>query len=283
MIIQNLIQAKKYLPSISIKDDITTMDDNFLTAEQELTNDILGQELLTLLEKKNDEDSKLLIMSERIISLSAFLSTIPELDLVLTQAGFAVHSSEKMSPASRQRVDALIQSVNTRLDKATDTLIDYLIATAKYDEIWRSTDQFDKITAGLISTYSEFKRYALYTPACALNYPTSYNEFKRHYASMKISLNTTVASRISQAYTTELLEKYRDRVQLNSFDMKVLEFVRHAISSEIVGDQYTVVNMLNEAVSFMKKNPGQFLTFFSSEANADLTLTHEDTPIFSMF
>lgn len=283
MIIQNLLQAKKYLPAISIKDDVTTMDDNFLTAEQELSNDILGEELLILLEKKYDEDSKLLIMCERIISLSAFLSAIPELDLVLTQSGFAVHSSEKMSPASRQRVDALIQSVNSRLDKATDTLIDYLITTPMYDDIWRSTEQFDKITAGLISTYSEFKKYALYTPACALNYPKSYNEFKQHYAGMKISLDTSVASRISQAYTTELLDKYRDRVQLNSNDKKVLEYVRHAVASEVVGDHYTVFNMLNEAVSFMKKNPGQFLTFFSSEANADLTLTHEDTPIFSMF
>lgn len=283
MIIQNLLQAKKYLPAISIKDDVTTMDDNFLTAEQELSNDILGEELLILLEKKYDEDSKLLIMCERIISLSAFLSAIPELDLVLTQSGFAVHSSEKMSPASRQRVDALIQSVNSRLDKATDTLIDYLITTPMYDDIWRSTEQFDKITAGLISTYSEFKKYALYTPACALNYPKSYNEFKQHYAGMKISLDTSVASRISQAYTTELLEKYRDRVQLNSYDKKVLEYVRHAVASEVVGDHCTVFNMLNEAVSFMKKNPGQFLTFFSSEANADLTLTHEDTPIFSMF
>lgn len=283
MIIQNLLQAKKYLPAISIKEDITTMDDNFLTAEQELTNDILGEELLALLESKNEEDSKLLTMCERVISLSGFLAAIPELDLVLTQSGFAVHSSEKMSPASRQRVDALIQSVTSRLDKATDTLIDYLIATAKYDDVWRSTDQFDNITAGLISTYSEFKRYALYTPSCAENYPTSYNGFKKHYAGMKISLNTTVASRISQAYATELLEKYRDRVTINSFDMKVLEYVKHAISSEIVGDHETVDNMLNEAVSFMKKNPGQFLTFFSSEANADMTLTHEDTPIFSMF
>ena len=282
MLIKNFKDFKKYLPAVEIKGDITTLDDMFAIANDDLENDILGTELYTLVDRQEEDDKKLVIICERVISLSSFLNAIPELDLVLTQSGFVVHSSESLSPASRQRVDALIASTSSRLDYATDKLILFLLSNTKYDEKWRGTTQFDFITSGLISTYSEFKKFAQYSPATAERYPKSYSEFKKFYPNMNVALMTVVASYISQAYCTELLEKYKDREVFSAFDQYVLNLLRYALSAIVLGDSVAGREFIVKAVAYMNDNISHFPTFAASPVSQSIELIHEDTPIFSM-
>lgn len=60
---------------------------------------------------------------ERLECLKAFASLIPQLDLVLTPTGFGVVSNQNVAPASRDRVEALTNSVNRlSLDCLTELL-----------------------------------------------------------------------------------------------------------------------------------------------------------------
>ena len=67
---------------------------------------LLGVAGMAYLEEKG-EDSPLLRWYKQLVCLSAFLSVLRQLDLVLTPTGFGVVSNDNLAPASKQRVDAL--------------------------------------------------------------------------------------------------------------------------------------------------------------------------------
>lgn len=282
MIIKNFLQVKKYLPSITIKSDISSLDDMVSETEQELVNDILGEELHEKLVQNKEEDRALIIMCERIIALRGFEKAIPDLDLVLTQSGFAVHNSEAMSPASKERVKSLINSVQARADNAIDNLIKYLITSTKYDDIWRTTVQFERITAGFISSYSEFKEYAQYTHEKATLYPKNYSEFKRLYTSFNLAVIGEIASYISIDYCTNLLEKYRDREPLSLNEQYVLSLIRYAVCAFALEDMASGRKHVLKARAYMLKNPENFPVFTASAQALPLEETDNSGPIYSM-
>ena len=46
---------------------------------------------------------------EKLVACQAYMTAIPSLDLVLTPNGFGIVSNQNIVPASRERVDALLQ------------------------------------------------------------------------------------------------------------------------------------------------------------------------------
>lgn len=74
-------------------------------------------------------------LAERIIAHRAFARAIPSLDVTLSPAGFAVIDTEGRSPASKERVERLIKSLN---DFADENLV--LLSNALLDDAeWRKT------------------------------------------------------------------------------------------------------------------------------------------------
>ena len=63
------------------------------------------------------EDSTLVNWYKQLVCLSAFLSVLRQLDLVLTPTGFGVVSNDNLAPASKQRVDALEGELRTQYHK----------------------------------------------------------------------------------------------------------------------------------------------------------------------
>lgn len=282
MIIENFLEAKQFLPAIAIKSDITSIDDMFSIAESELVEDIIGTELHTKLSSKDEDDKGLLKLCQRVVAINGFIKAVPDLDLVLTQSGFAVHNSEAMAPASSARVNAMLKSLQDRADIATDTLIKYLMASEKYEEIWRNTTQFENITSGLICNYSEFKEYAQYSPAVSAQYPKSYSEFKRMYTNLNLALLGDVSSYLSREYCEELIEKFRDSEIITLDEKYVLRLVRHAICAISMGDLVTGRNHIIRARAYMKKFPLSFPTFTASPESQTIDNSDNNGPIFSM-
>ncbi|MDD4534863.1 MAG: hypothetical protein PHC48_10385 [Prevotella sp.] len=59
------------------------------------------------------EENTLIKFLKRLISFTAFLQVFRQLDLVLTPTGFGIVSNDQVSPASKQRVDALYEQLRT--------------------------------------------------------------------------------------------------------------------------------------------------------------------------
>ncbi|MBO4963679.1 MAG: hypothetical protein J6C65_01915 [Prevotella sp.] len=79
------------------------------------------------------EDSKFLDNEKTVkllkvcIILHAFLSVFRQLDLVLTPTGFGVVGNDQLTPASKQRVDALVSSVLWQMQDAESALLQHLV------------------------------------------------------------------------------------------------------------------------------------------------------------
>lgn len=73
----------------------------------------------------------------RVVCLDAFIRTVRSLDLVLTATGFGIVSTESTAPASRARVEALVEEMAVEELLAIDVLVQLLQRT----EGWGATEQ----------------------------------------------------------------------------------------------------------------------------------------------
>ena len=73
----------------------------------------------------------------KVLATDAFLRAVPSLDLVLTPNGFGVVSNNTIAPASKDRVDRLLVSLETNRDFAIDQLLHELLPQPE----WRTTPQ----------------------------------------------------------------------------------------------------------------------------------------------
>lgn len=73
-----------------------------------------------------DESTPLKQYFKQLVCIDAFLSVFRQLDLVLTPTGFGIVSNDTISPASKQRVDALEGQLRTALCRARAMTVDLL-------------------------------------------------------------------------------------------------------------------------------------------------------------
>lgn len=272
---------KPFLPNIEMKGAPTLFEDALEVAQDDLVETIIGQDLEQLLEQRDPEDRKLLVRCQRVIAADAFLRSIPELDLVLTDAGFGVVSNQSFVPASRDRIQSLTLSLQTKVDDSRDRLVSFLMRTSRYDG-WRGTEEFARLSDGLILTLAEFRDVAVLNPVTKPAYPATWADFLKLNGALNVALTTVVASYISPEYADELLEKIRDRETLLPAEKKVLHIVKTAIAAIALGDLTIGTNQAIKAARLMKDNPSDFPTFTASSTSHDLTLEYTDTPIFSL-
>ena len=281
MIVRDYNEMKPFLPAMEMKGEPTIFQDALRTAQERLTEFILGSDLEALLEQRDEHQSDLLRRCQRIISVDAFLSSIPEMDLVLTDAGFAVINTQDMAPASKERIQRLFDTMQRKLDDNLDGLVRYLVRTSQYNP-WRGTEQFARLSDGLIMTLAEFRDAAVLNPITEPAWPKRWKEFLDLNSALNVALTTTVASYISTEYADEILEKMRDLESFFPKERVVLKLIKTAIAAIAMGDNETGVRQAIKAAQYMKANPDDFPTFMASAAAHDLTLTYTDTPIFSL-
>lgn len=89
----------------------------------------------------------------RAVVAEALIDAIPALDVVMTANGFAVTSTQNLTPASRQRVDTLIKSLTAERDAAIDILLHRLHII----EEWRQTEQAEWFGATLFPNFAIVK------------------------------------------------------------------------------------------------------------------------------
>lgn len=282
MIVNGYTEMKPFLPAVEMKGTPTIFNDALEVAQNSLATDILGTDLETQLEGRASADARLFKLCQRVISQQAFLKSIPDLDLVLTDAGFAVVNNEQTTMASRERVQALTINLQAKLDDSKDALVLYLLSTSAYDT-WRGTEEFARLSDGLILTYGEFKDAAVLNNTTAAAYPKNWGEFLELNSALNVALMTDVASYISKDYATEIIEKIRDKETFLPIEKKVLKLVKIAICAFAMGDRKIGLEQTLSAVAVMKSNLDDFPEYRDSDEAQELTIDHSDTPIFSMF
>lgn len=273
---------KPFLPAVEMKGEPTIFNDALEVAQESLVTDIIGSDIESILEGRAADHSKLLRLCQRVISQQAFLRSIPDMDLVLTDAGFAVVNNEQMTMASRERVAALSANLQLKLDESKDKLVLYLLRTSAYDS-WRGTEEFARLSDGLILTYGEFKDVAVLNNITAQAYPKSWSEFLDLNSALNVALMTDAASYISKDYAEEIIEKVRDKEHFLPIEVKVIKLIKIAIAAFAMGDRALGLDQTLKAVAIMRANSDDFPAWSASDESKAVDISHSDTPIFSMF
>lgn len=281
MIVNGYNEMKPYLPPIEMKGTPTLFNDALQVAQEDLTAQIIGTNLEQLLEQRKQEDHKLFVLCQRIIACDAFLHSIPEMDLVLTDAGFGVVNNQSFAPASRERINNLTTAMQRKVDDGRDRLVVFLVRTGQYDD-WRGTEEFARLSDGLFLTLVDFRDAAVLNPITAPVWPNTWSDFLKMNGALNVALMSDVASYISTEYAEEILEKIRDKETFLPIENKVLKLIKEATAAIAMGDRPTGVQQAIKAARIMKDNPDDFPTFNESSASHDLTIEYTDTPIFSL-
>lgn len=84
-----------------------------------------------------DTDARLKALAVQTVCVDAFVHTCRSLDLVLTATGFGIVSTESTAPASKSRVDALVEQLGVQEIGLIDQMVQLLMAV----EGWGLTEQ----------------------------------------------------------------------------------------------------------------------------------------------
>lgn len=133
----------------SASDDVFNMVSTAIETElAHLEKTLLGEAGKQYMEKQG-QDSYLMKSYKKTVCVRAFLSVMRQLDLVLTPTGFGIVSNDNVSPASKQRVDALEGQLRTLADKFMAMTVNLLRS-----ENWGATEQARKALPWLYDAYT---------------------------------------------------------------------------------------------------------------------------------
>ena len=146
-LIKNDETLRRFMPNVfaTAKGETPLFDKltPWLTAsEQWLKEKICGEDTLAEIVALDDMNVVKMLASQIVVS-DALRRAIPSLDLVLTPNGFGIVSNTNVAPASKERVERLIASLETNRDNSIEQLLTQLWQI----EAWRESEQFEWFTA----------------------------------------------------------------------------------------------------------------------------------------
>jgi len=267
MILSNITEAHEYLPSLNLDLANDRFTDFFRRAQQWLVDCIIGTDIEETLEidiavGATDSHADLRKLCQRVIAERALLDAIPEMDMQLTEAGFAVQHNDNFTPASSQRVDRLIAKMPDRIKNDVDALVRYLwnnsLDGEAYED-WRSTEQYAILTSAFMPEWRDFYHEPM------VNKAMTYDEFYSAIPTMAQSIKKIAAYFVSEEEIDRLLELYRDGSTMSEHRMAIVNLRDVAIYA-LKGDIRKARNSAMNARNVMLNFPTYFTAFTASDA-----------------
>lgn len=201
----------------------------------------------------------ILIMSE------AMRQAIPSLDVVLTPNGFGIVSNQNVAPASKERVERLIESMTA----GRDLYIDYLLDSLSEREGWQQTKQRDWFCQTLLQSPRDAE-LGVYGPEWTGNRWEAFIELRERAR----NIEAAIAERwVSEA----LMERLRQAIITPGSpgkDTALALRLRDCVFAELKGEQRNR-RLLDTIVNYVRQQPEEYPEWADS-ATAQLF----DPPVF---
>ncbi|MBR5146444.1 MAG: hypothetical protein IKW54_02320 [Bacteroidales bacterium] len=242
----------QYLPSVNFKVDSRRFTPYLQEAELEIVDKLISCEIADMLACSEDENlTELKNLASRAICVTAYLDAVPEMDLQLSEAGFVVASNEAVKPASKERVERLMESLKNRKSASLDNLLVFLVHNSIDDaspvKDWRGSRQFAHISQTPVMTLAEFKKNIL--DIGNVNSDLDWRQFYSLIPLMNSHLHNTVAYYISDVYIRDVMERLRDAEPILDIEKQVLSHIKTAI---VAGAMERRNIMIQESISARK-------------------------------
>lgn len=268
MILNSISVAKQYLPSLNLTLANDRFTDFFLRAQKWLVSHVIGDAVESIIDDQpigaDDPRYQLVILCQRVIAEKALYDAIPEMDMQLTEAGFAVQNNDNFSPASSQRVDRLLATLPGRIATDCDALVAYLFdKESEYNDEWRGSYQFIKLTSCFVPYWNEMEAGLKKYRQRAEGF-----DYDRFYNMLRPGANETralAAYYISGAEYDRLLSLYRNG-QLTEAQRNAVSHLKEAVLAELACAFSQALNEVVECRNIMLSDPDSFTEFKVSKA-----------------
>ena len=152
MLINDNDTLKKYVPNTlkAVAGELSLFDKiqyHLLQAEQWLTDTFVSSDTMSRIRTYSDS-TPLLHYCRIITAAEAMLHAVPQLDLILTPNGFGIVSNQNVIPASKERIERLLLS----LEKQRDDAIAVILTLRPDAHRWTASEQFNYFAATMFST-----------------------------------------------------------------------------------------------------------------------------------
>lgn len=231
MILSNYEEFMKFIPTtFDANQDVSLFSEWVDISEQTVLQELFGEELYNHICELPEEDN-FRLLCKRYICHQTLFEAIPNLDLILTNNGFAVvgGNSSQYIPASRDRVAALRLQEDVWREKFKENIIRRLSINQNLYILWKKSPALSGITDHLFVGYTDFRTFV---PAEDMKDPEIYRQ--AHARTFKF-LPEYIHSYISPEYYVELLEKQYSSVP-TAPDYNILHAVKCAIGTLIRSD-----------------------------------------------
>jgi hypothetical protein len=190
-------------------------------------------------------------LTARIVIAEAYRSAIPSLDLVLTPNGFGVVSNSNVAPASKQRVDRLIDAMVEQRDGDIELLIPLLPSVSK----WKTSEQYSWFAATLFPNIDVVKTLT--------DTPTNrWNKFLE----LRPQIIDIESSLAEDFFSHELMTALRQRAaanELSTTDLRIVNIIRSQVISVLKGTPINMRQMI-DLVNHIRSNASAYPEWHTS-------------------
>ena len=191
------------------------------------------------------ENESAMTYAKIIVADDAFRRAIPSLDVILTENGFGIVSNGNVAPASRDRINALLDGLQAQVDEAIEAL--------------------DAILNGAVLGGTVFKGYE------AQRQQEVAKDFFARWRADKPKIIAKEDSIAEKVISQEVLQRLRNVAYNGSSAIEeiILQIkVQHLVIGELTGKMadFAIKATVREMVDLIRKHPDTFPNWENSEA-----------------
>lgn len=254
---------ERYVPVATQPEDSTEvfamMQHGLLAAWMQTRNEILGTVIANQLEDGTiAESSELMSDVKALVCMKAFANAVRRNDLILTPTGFGIVSTDKVAPASKDRVNAMLDELWQNIYDTRDSLVDALIGNAD----WYDSIQAEQVVATVFCHISDYKRYG-----------ADHGQYYIGTDPKVRAANHILIQHISKEFNAELLTAIR-RGTVTDAQLTVIEQMKRFIGGNLAQNKYAARSAYEDLISTLDSSLETYTTYANSEAYKLNHFTH---------
>lgn len=247
---------ERYVPVAKEPADSTEvfvlMQHGLLSMWHQVVRDILGSDIASGMEDGTiGPTTDLVEDTKALVCLKAFVNAVRRNDLILTPTGFGIVSTDKVAPASKDRVNALVDELWQRIYDAHDRLIDDLLGVPE----WYESPVAVQAVATVFCHIGDYTKYA--TAEDAQYYVRTDPKVR--------AANHFLVQHISKEFNFELLTAIRQDT-VSDDQAPVIDAMRRYIGASVSRNRYAARAAYEDLMSTLEGDLDTYTTYADSDA-----------------
>lgn len=267
-------ELKQYL-NVNTTFNMISLDPYQDSAIEKYLVDVMGEDLTDSLidwysastPDPEETDLQLLLpFAQRVVAKFSFFEGAANFDLQLTGAGFVVTSNQQQAPASKDRVNRMINKLEQEGWDAIELLLRFLEANADDYPQWAESDAFTLQMRNFVNTADEFDKYV------------NIGKSRLKFRNMRNTIDNIEILRIEPIIGKPLAGSIKSQIQsgtLSDVNKTLLDLIARALCNLVaateIDQKYTLLGeqFLSEIQNKLDEDPDSYPLYKDSIYVAD--------------